>query len=200
MSLWNSRRKYRSNRRSGSSESEVVNSRTLVSAPCLRFSLRTGAEVQRATTLRPVWVSGVLKARSSLAQILPSSYSLYGSRRATCDNNVVGIRLPISRSLREPRCSTARRFRSLKPSILSIWGHSSNPPICPCFLRFLAPYATGFGYAAGGSVRWPRFGRSGSRKPSMCACLITRTPSCFCSSAMPWRNFSICVQWIFGRK
>ena len=30
----------------------------------------------------------------------------------------------------------------------------------------------------------PRFGRSGSRKPSICARLIVRTPSCFCKPSM----------------
>src|SRR4029077_20824254 len=34
------------------------------------------------------------------------------------------------------------------------------------------------------SLRSPRFGRSGSRKPSICARLIVRTPSCFCISSM----------------
>ncbi len=48
--------------------------------------------------------------------------------------------------------------------------------------------------------RSPRFGRSGSRKPSICARLIVRTPSCFCRSAMLWRNASIFVQCTLGRK
>lgn len=48
--------------------------------------------------------------------------------------------------------------------------------------------------------RSPRFGRSGSRKPSICARLIVRTPSCFCRSVMLWRNASIFVQCTLGRK
>ena len=48
--------------------------------------------------------------------------------------------------------------------------------------------------------RTPRFGKSGSRKPSICARLIVRTPSCFCRCSMLRRNFSILVQCTFGRK
>src|ERR1700731_1620170 len=60
-------------------------------------------------------------------------------------------------------------------------------------------YGAGCAVCSIGATPPPRLGKFGSRKPSICARSITRTPSRFCKSAI-WRwNPSIFVQCTFGR-
>src|ERR1035437_2625386 len=67
-------------------------------------------------------------------------------------------------------------------------------------LLILHTYTADGAFSAGDAGRVPRLGRLGSRNPSMGARLITRTPSCLCSSAICAWNCSIFVQCTFGRK
>lgn len=106
-------------------------------------------------------------------------------------------------------CARETRTRTTgKRAISTTFGCCLTVPASLSDARTLAISTLGYNYRTNEGARCvsravplcPRFGRSGSRKPSMCARLIVRTPSCFCRLSMLRRNFSILVQCTLGRK